>query len=168
MTTSKKIDLSLSAQALISGADQISSDSIRFASTLNRLIPCGSQMFAKRLKFADMVFVDPGYTWNIVRGATTPMKINGSVIARDLSGEPLDNLQYVNFVYISCNADIEVIYTPFSTPSSLPADSSFFIGGQTDFFAGASATSGFIYLTFGDSVIEDVGIDKFYCDIIIA
>lgn len=167
MTTLKKIDISLSAQALVSGNDQISSNAIRFASQFNRLISCGSQMYAKRIKIADLVYASPNYTWNLIRGASTPLKENGSITARDLSGEPLDNLKNVNFIYIQSNSRIDSISSPFSTPSSLSEDSAFLYGGKWDFYIGAAVTSGSIYLSFAETDIASPGESNFYCDIII-
>lgn len=167
MTTSKQIEIALSAQVLISGADQISSNVIRFAPQFNKLISCGSQLFAKRLKVADLIYSSPVYTWNLIRGASTPLKENGSIIARDLSGEPLDNLKNVNFIYIQSNSRIDSISSPFSTPSSLSEDSAFLYGGKWDFYIGAAITSGSIYLSFTETDIASPGASNFYCDIII-
>lgn len=166
MTTSKQIDISLSAQALISGADQISSNVIRFASQFNRSISCDSQMFAKRLKIADTIYTSPNYTWNLIRAESAPLKENSTIIARDLSGEPLDNLQNVNFIYIQSNCRVDVS-SPFSTPSFISQDSVFMYGGKLNFYNGGSITSGNLYLSFIRTDVLAIGISNFYCDIII-
>ena len=166
MTTSKTIDLSISAQLAFTGSDAITRNALRFNGTFNPIINCGSQVFAKRLKFSDLVHADPLYTWSLTRGASTPLKENSATTAKSISGDALDSLQYVNFVYIRSNVGIASMSSPFAPILSLPADTAYCVGGRLNYYAGMSVTSGYLNLNWDDGDIETIG-NNFFCDVII-
>ena len=167
MTTSKTIDLNISAQLAFTGSDAITRNALRFNGTFNPVINCGSQVFAKRLKIADLVFADPEYTWSLTRGASTPLKENTSTTAKSLAGDALDSLQYVNFVYLRSNAEISAISSPFIPLLTLPEDTAYCVGGKLNYYAGANVTSGNLYLTWPDGAFDSIGSANFFCDVII-
>ena len=167
MTTSKTIDLSISAQLAFTGSDAITRNALRFNGTFNPIINCGSQVFSKRLKYADLVYSDPVYTWSLTRGASTPLKENTSTAAKSLAGDALDSLQYVNFVYLRSNVAIAAISSPFIPLLSLPIDTAYCVGGKLNYYMGANVTSGNLYLSWDDGDIGTIGNANFFCDVII-
>jgi len=167
MTTSKTIDLNISAQLAFTGSDSITRNALRFNGSSAPIIKCGSQVFAKRLKLADLVYADPEYTWSLTRGASTPLKENTSTTAKSLAGDALDSLQYVNFVYLQSNVEISAISSPFIPLLMLPEETTYCVGGKLNYYAGANVTSGNLYLSWADGAFEAVGSANFFCDVII-